>query len=54
MANRTTSPESIRPREWLRDRGYDGVIGMEHGISQSGIEGEKALIAAYRSVDVQG
>jgi hydroxypyruvate isomerase len=39
--------------QWLRDRGYDGVIGMEHGISRDGLEGEKALIAAYRSVDVK-
>ncbi len=39
--------------QWLRDRGFDGVIGMEHGLSQTGLEGEQALIAAYRSVDVK-
>lgn len=38
--------------QWLHDRGFDGVIGMEHGMKRSGVEGEQALIAAYRSVDV--
>lgn len=37
--------------QWLRDRGYDGVVGMEHGLRDRGLEGEQALIAAYRSVD---
>lgn len=37
--------------QWLHDRGYDGVIGMEHGISQSGADGERRLIEAYREVD---
>ena len=37
---------------WLQVRGYDGVIGMEHGLQNRGLEGEKALIAAYRAVDV--
>jgi hydroxypyruvate isomerase len=32
-------------------KGYEGVIGMEHGISGKGAEGERALIAAYRAVD---
>ncbi|MCF7848060.1 MAG: TIM barrel protein [Kiritimatiellales bacterium] len=35
----------------LYDKGYKGVVGMEHGISQKGIEGEKRLIQAYREVD---
>jgi len=39
--------------QWLHDRGFDGVIGMEHGISREGPEGEKALIEAYRSVDAR-
>jgi hydroxypyruvate isomerase len=38
--------------QWLHDRGFDGVIGMEHGMKTSGIEGEKALVAAYRAVDL--
>ena len=36
---------------WLADKGYDGVIGMEHGNSQGGKEGEKRLIRAYRWCD---
>ncbi|MEZ5980118.1 MAG: TIM barrel protein [Planctomycetota bacterium] len=35
----------------LAERGYDGVIGMEHGNSRPGKEGERAVIDAYRSVD---
>jgi hydroxypyruvate isomerase len=33
------------------DKGFDGVLGMEHGNSIDGIEGEKAVIEAYRKVD---
>lgn len=36
---------------WLRARGYGGVIGMEHGNSVPGREGEERLIAAYRTID---
>ena len=35
----------------LHAKGYKGVIGMEHGKSQPGLEGEQRLIAAYREVD---
>ena len=37
--------------QWLKDRGYDGVVGMEHGISINGPEGEAKLIESYRAVD---
>ena len=37
--------------KWLHDRQYEGVIGMEHGVKGKGIEGEKAMIAAYRWCD---
>lgn len=37
--------------KWLKEKGYTGVVGMEHGMSKSGVEGEKALVAAYREVD---
>jgi len=40
--------------QWLHERGYTGVIGMEHGLKTSGVEGEQALVAAYRAVDVRG
>jgi hydroxypyruvate isomerase len=37
----------------LRKKGWTGVIGMEHGISKPGKEGEVALVRAYREVDAQ-
>lgn len=37
--------------EWIHKKGFDGVLGMEHGNSIDGKEGEKAVIAAYREVD---
>jgi len=37
--------------KWLHNKGYEGVIGMEHGNSQRGAEGERALIEAYRYCD---
>ncbi|MGD2294837.1 MAG: TIM barrel protein [Candidatus Aminicenantes bacterium] len=37
--------------EFVYKKGYDGVLCMEHGKSLSGIEGEKAVIAAYRACD---
>lgn len=35
----------------IYEKGYKGIVGMEHGNSLSGAEGEKAVIAAYRKVD---
>jgi hydroxypyruvate isomerase len=35
----------------LHSKGYDGAICMEHGKSKKGIEGEKAVIQAYRACD---
>jgi hydroxypyruvate isomerase len=35
----------------LHSKGYDGAICMEHGKSKKGIEGEKAVIEAYRTCD---
>lgn len=37
--------------KYIYDRGFEGVMGMEHGNSMPGAEGEKALIEAYREVD---
>ncbi|MBD1425252.1 hydroxypyruvate isomerase family protein [Sphingobacterium arenae] len=37
--------------KWLKEKGYTGIVGMEHGMSKSGVEGEKSLVAAYREVD---
>jgi hydroxypyruvate isomerase len=35
----------------IHERGYTGVLGMEHGKSKGGKEGEIALIEAYRAAD---
>ncbi|MHC4123865.1 MAG: hydroxypyruvate isomerase family protein [Planctomycetota bacterium] len=35
----------------LYNKGYKGVIGMEHGNSKKGKEGEMAVIEAYRKCD---
>ncbi len=35
----------------IRDRGFTGVLGMEHGNSRAGREGERAVIDAYRKCD---
>jgi len=37
--------------KFIYDKGYKGIMGMEHGNSQKGKEGETALINAYREVD---
>jgi hydroxypyruvate isomerase len=36
----------------LHEKGYDGVLGMEHGNSRPGKDGEQAVIDAYRLSDV--
>jgi hydroxypyruvate isomerase len=35
----------------LYEKGFKGVVGMEHGNAEPGVEGEKKLINAYREVD---
>jgi hydroxypyruvate isomerase len=35
----------------IRQKGYDGVFGMEHGNSKPGKEGEQAVIDAYVAAD---
>lgn len=35
----------------IHAKGFDGVVGMEHGKSEGGIEGEKKLLRAYREAD---
>lgn len=34
-----------------KKEGREYIIGMEHGVSGSGIQGEKALVQAYRNAD---
>lgn len=35
----------------VRAKGFTGVLGMEHGNSKSGVDGERAVIEAYRACD---
>lgn len=35
----------------IYEKGYQGVLGMEHGNAKPGKEGEEALIKAYREAD---
>ena len=35
----------------IHRKGYNGILGMEHGNSRRGIEGEQAIIDAYVEVD---
>tara|TARA_Y100000996_G_scaffold205428_1_gene161194 strand:+ start:3594 stop:4490 length:897 start_codon:yes stop_codon:yes gene_type:complete len=37
--------------KFIYEKGYDGILGMEHGNSMQGIKGEKALVDAYLKVD---
>ena len=37
--------------KYIHSRNYDGILGMEHGNSKPGLEGEKALLKAYRYCD---
>ena len=37
--------------KYIYDKGYRGIMGMEHGNFKPGKEGEIALIKAYRESD---
>jgi hydroxypyruvate isomerase len=37
--------------KYIHDRGYQGVLCMEHGQSKPGRDGERAVIDAYRACD---
>ncbi|MBD1259873.1 TIM barrel protein [Maribacter polysiphoniae] len=37
--------------KWIHEKGFEGILGMEHGNSQQGKTGEQAVIDAYRKVD---
>jgi hydroxypyruvate isomerase len=51
--NEPTSGEInfVNVLQHVHDKGYRGFMGMEHGISKPGREGELAALAAYRTVD---
>ena len=40
--------------QYVHDKGYRGFMGMEHGTSKPGQEGERVTLEAYRSVDPKG
>ncbi len=35
----------------LYEKGYKGIVGMEHGLSEGGKSGEEKLVQAYRKAD---
>lgn len=37
--------------KFIHSKGFDGIVGMEHGNSRQGKEGEKAVIEAYKQSD---
>lgn len=37
----------------IQEKGYTGILGMEHGNFHAGKEGEEKLIQAYREVDIR-
>lgn len=51
--NEPTSGEINFPNvlQHVHDKGYRGFVGLEHGTSKPGKEGETATLAAYRSID---
>lgn len=51
--NEPTSGEInfVNVLQHVHDKGYRGFMGMEHGISKPGKNGDLAALAAYRSVD---
>jgi hydroxypyruvate isomerase len=42
-----------RVLQHIHDKGYQGFVGMEHGNSRPGADGERAVIDAYRLIDPQ-
>ncbi len=37
--------------KWIHEKGFDGILGMEHGNSKPDKAGELAVIEAYKKVD---
>ena len=37
--------------KYIYEKGYQGILGMEHGNSIEGVQGEKSLLEAYKKVD---
>ena len=47
----TGNLDYVAVTKFLREKNFNGVIGMEHGASKKGQEGLDALMAAYRKID---
>ena len=41
----------VKVTRWLREKGYTGIIGMEHGIKKKDKQGREAMAQAYRAID---
>ena len=39
--------------KFIYEKGYTGIVGMEHGNSKPGKAGERAVIDAYKKVDIR-
>jgi hydroxypyruvate isomerase len=39
--------------KYIHEKGFTGILGMEHRNFSEGAAGERAVIKAYREVDVQ-
>lgn len=51
MFKKSAGSDVLDQIRFMADKGYTGVIGMEHGNSKKGIEGERKVIEAYRKAD---
>lgn len=38
--------------KYIHEQNFEGILGMEHGNSQEGKDGEAAVLRAYREVDI--
>jgi hydroxypyruvate isomerase len=47
----TGSLDYVKVTKWIRDKGFKGVIGMEHGAKSKDEKGLEDLLAAYRKID---
>ena len=47
----TGSLDYVTVTKWLREKGYTGVIGMEHKVKTKGKKGLAPLLKAYRDID---
>jgi len=41
----------VKVTKWLREKGYTGIIGMEHGLKNKDKQGREAMVQAYRAID---